>query len=148
MHDDNRGRLLSSISGKPATVVLGSASPAMFGTTTLELYENRIVEITRRVIAKRDSEIPLTEIDSVDLWVTGNPIWLLLGILLLVAFGLGIIFIIVYCLSKQRFLVVHSKSNAVVISIGKGEETQYRQFIAAVLLAAERLKRCNQGQIL
>ena len=131
--------MVATVSGKAATASIGTVAPAMFGTTTLQLYETRVVETTKLIIAGRDSELLLSELDSAELTTKGNPLWLLLGILTLWLFGIGLIFIIVYFFAKHRFLIVRSMSNVQIVGI-KGDEQPYRDFMAAALAAGERLK--------
>jgi hypothetical protein len=139
MHLHDRGRLLASVRGRPAIAWHGTVVPSMFGSTSLQLYERRVVETTARVVSARDSEILLTEVDSVELVVKGNAAWIVLGVITIGFFGLGVIFLILYFVLKHRFLIVHSKSNVQAIAI-HGDESPYRRFMAAVLSAAESQK--------
>ena len=131
---------LASVSGKPAKGSYGMVVPSMFGRTTLFLFKDYIVEQTKRIVAHRDSEILLSEIDSGEIEVKGNPLWIVLGVLTIALFGLGIIFFFVYFLKKHKFLIIRSKSNAQLVCI-KGDDSQFREFMKAVLQAAIAAKR-------
>src|SRR4051812_31813021 len=87
---DNHNQILSAVDGKPANLSFGQIVPSMFGATSLNLLPNRIVERSQWIVAKRECEIPLCDIDSVELTTRGNPALLALGLASLALFGLGI----------------------------------------------------------
>lgn len=141
MIDGKRGQPLATVTGKPASASLvGTVVPAMFGITTLQLFQTRVVETTKRIMTERDSEILLTQIDSAELTANGRRLWLLLGLLTLSFYGLGLVFIILYFVApKHRCLIIRSASNAQFVAFS-GDEMQYSQFMEAVLAAAEQQK--------
>lgn len=136
----NRKKVLAQVIGKPARVSWGTAVPAFWGTTKLEVYPHRVIEQTSRGVSSHHSEILTSEIDSVAIDRKGNPVWLVLGFLTLSLFGLGIIFFILYFILKHKFLIIFSKNNSQVVAI-VGDERPYLEFKDAVLLAAEAAKR-------
>jgi hypothetical protein len=132
----DRGELLTEVSGKPVS----GAYPSMFGNTRLRIFERRIVETTKRIIFRRRAEILPADVDSVEMTTLGNPVWLVLGILTLALFGLGIVFIVLYFFTKNRFLIVRSRSNVMAVTI-EGDEKPYRVFMETVLAVAEAAKK-------
>ena len=130
---------VTSVEGKPAATTFNNVSAGLFGKTKLFLTSSRVVETTRRIISRRYSELLLSEIDSAEITTGGNPLWILLGILTLGFYGAGIIFFIVYFLSKQQFLIIRSKGNAQILAM-EGDEEHYRQFMFYILKAAEEVK--------
>jgi hypothetical protein len=60
---------------------------------------------------------PLKDVSSVGLEYSSNYILLILGILLLAAYGLGIILIIAYFFSKQRYIVINIQGFAYALSL-------------------------------
>ena len=135
--------IMQEITGKAANNNYGILSPASLGgTTTLQLYENRLVENTKKLIATRHCEVILTEIDSVEIAEEGISWILVLGIMTLFLYGLGIIFIILYFIMKYKYLIVRSGSNAQVLCIANNANMEKaRSFMYAVLAQAEREKR-------
>ncbi len=138
MNVENRGPM--EVSGKPGTAHFGGLVPSMFGKTTLRLYSERVVETTKRVVARRDSQLLVSEIDSVEITARGSALWLGLGILTIGLYGFGIIFFILYFVVKHRFLIVRSKSNVQILGM-TGDDEPYRQFMHSVLQAAQVAKR-------
>jgi len=131
---------LASVQGKPASAALGTVVPSMFGRTTLYLLKDRVVENTKRIVAGRDSELLLSEVDSAEITFKGNPLWIVLGFVTIALYGLGIIFFIIYFFAKHKFLIIHSKSNAQVVCI-KGDDSNHREFMKAVLGTAVQVKK-------
>jgi len=142
MRIENRGQLIAEVSGKPANIKFNTYFPGIFGRTTMQLFPQRVVEATKRLISSRNSEILVSEVDSVEMLTQGNPTWLWLGFLTIALFGLGIIFFVLYVVVKQKLLVVHSKSNIQVLALKlNDDETLYQQFMESVLEAAEGTKK-------
>ncbi len=135
-----RGQLIAEVSGKPANIKLNTFSPGIFGSTTIQLFPQRVVEATKRIISSRNAEILVDEVDSVEIVKQGNPTGLWLGILTISIFGLGIIFLSLYVVVKRRFLIVRSKSNIQLLAL-KDDETLYQQFMESVLATAEGTKK-------
>jgi hypothetical protein len=134
-----QGPALAVISGKAATAFGGGIVRASFGRTTLVLQTNRVIETTRRPIAARDCELLLSEVESAEIITKSNPVWLVLGFLTFALYGLGLIFFVLFFVLKHRFLIVHSRGNAVFVSFD-GDDGPYRQFMEAVLTEAERAR--------
>jgi len=140
MNDTGKTEALVSVEGKPVSCNFGGFVPSMFGWTVLSLFRDQVVEQTKRIVGGRDSELLLSEVDSAEIVFKGNPLWIGLGFLTIALYGLGILFFILYVCLKHKFLIIHSKSNLHVVSI-KGDDDQYRNFLAAVLQAAIEAKR-------
>lgn len=126
-----------SISGKPANANLGTVVPASFGKTTLTLEDDRLIEDTRRPLATRHSEMRLIQVESVEIRSSPNPTLLVLG-LLTIPIIIGIAVLIAWFFVRVRFLAVHSGSDVMVVCI-KGPDTQFHDFMDAVLTRAEEL---------
>lgn len=134
---DSQGILLE-VSGKPAFASFGVVAPSSFGKTTLQLSKTRVIERSKRIIARRYVEVLLSKVDSVEITEEGNPLWIGLGIVTLGFFGIGIIFFIVYFFQKRKYLIVRSGSNVqlLVISGSDGME-KCGKFMSEVLRGAE-----------
>lgn len=118
---------LASVKGKRAYAKLGGLTPAMFGSTVLELHKDRVVELTKGPILSRDCHVSIFEIDSAEIVACGNQLYLVLGLATLPFFGLGLIFILLYFLMKHKFLVIHSSSNVLALNI-RGDDTEFHEF--------------------
>lgn len=129
-----------AVVGKPVIGRGGTLFVCTFGQTSIELTDGRVVERTRRIVSRRHCQLLLKEVDSVELVQQGNALWLVLGILTLVLFGLGLVFIVVYVLVPHRFLLVRSKNNLQVLAT-RGDPANYEFFLARVLAAADATRR-------
>ncbi len=133
--------VLLEVTGKPAFANLGVVSPSMFGQTTFQLMETRIVEKTKRAIARRYCEVLLCEVDSAEIVEDGNPVLLVLGFLTVGLFGIGLLFIILYFFIKNRYFIIRSGNNVQVLAIKNGDGMeQCTSFMNEVLKRAEKLK--------
>lgn len=129
--------VLQEVTGGAAFSNVGVLTPAMFGNTTLQLTHNRVIERTKRIISRRYCEIQLHRVDSAEIVEEGVIALLILGFPLLALFFVGIIFIILYFFIKNKYLIIRSDSNAVVMVIRSGKTEQARAFMEQVLKAAE-----------
>ncbi len=132
--------LIASVSGKRVIAKWGTLTPSFFGSTTLELHQDRVVEYTDGLVASRECHAGIAGIDSAELNSAGNPIFLVLGIATLAIFGLGILFLILYFVFRHRYLVICSNFNVMALAL-KGDEQQYKNFLFAVM------DRANQVQL-
>ncbi len=130
---------LLEVSGKAATSYYGFLAPTLFGKTTLQLTDSRIIERTRKTIHSRYCEVPLSKVDSVEIAEDGMSWLLVLGFFTLALYGLGLVFFLLYFFVKYKYLIVRSGSNVQVLCIqgGPGME-RAREFMAAVLQQTER----------
>lgn len=138
-----------SVSGKAASSSFGHVLvPSMFGTTSLTLRGDRLVDDTKKIVASHHTEILLNRLDSAEIVVGGNNAFLAIGVMSLmiglplipVLVGipiamLGLVFFALYFFMKNRFLVIRSGSNAAVLVI-KGPDEEFQEFLDAVLTAA------------
>lgn len=137
---NNSYKVLLEISGQAANSYYNFLSPALFGRTTFQLCESRIVERTRKVVATRYCEVILSEVDSAEIVEDGVSWLLFLGIFTLF-FGVGIIFIVLYFFLKYKYLIIRSGSNAQVLCIaGSNGMEKAKTFMAEVLKRAEEAK--------
>lgn len=139
---ENHNEIITSVTGKPAMASFGQIAPSSWGQTQLHLLSNRVVERSKWVVSSRECEVPLSEIDSVEIATRGNPMLLVLGFCTLALFGLGIVFIVLYFfIMKNRFLVIRSRNNAQIVCI-RGDDAPARNFMQQTIAAvvAERAR--------
>ncbi len=126
-----------SVGGKSASVILGSLlMPSFFGRSLLTLANGRVIEDSSTLIGRRHAELLISKVDSAEIVAAGNPVLLVLGLLLLGFYGVGLILLLVFVFWKNRYLVIRSGANAVVVGLS-GDEERYSKFLEAVLSAAE-----------
>jgi hypothetical protein len=92
-----------------------------FNKTSVTLSSDRIAGVGKTYTAASKGIVsfaaPLKDVSSVGLEYSSNYILLILGILLLAAYGLGIILIIAYFFSKQRYIVINIQGFAYALSL-------------------------------
>ncbi len=130
---------LAEVEGPRAIAKFGTLAPAFLGSTIIQLHEDRVIEYTTGPIAARECHLLATEIDSVEILTTGNPLWLLLGVLMLPVYGLGLIFLVLFFFIKHRFLAIRSAGNVVAVGL-RGDEEPYRKFMFNVSKIANHYK--------
>lgn len=128
-----------SVTGKRVIAQWGQIVPSMFGRTTLELEDGSLVDNTQSLLTRRHLELLLSEIDSAEIRIQPNAAFLAAGIVLLPLFGLGLLVLPFYFISKYKFLIFHSGSNTTALVIS-GKEDTYRDFMQQVLAAAQKAK--------
>ena len=86
-------------------------SGGKFPKTSVVLKENHISGIGRTNTSLQKETISfcgdLKSVSSIGLQYSSNYMYLILGILLLPAWGIGLVFIIGYFLSKQRYILIN-----------------------------------------
>lgn len=132
-------RGVRSVTGKRVIAQWGQIVPSMFGRTTLELDDRSLVDNTQSLLARRHLELLLSEIDSAEIRIQPNAAFLAAGLVLLPLFGLGLLVLPFYFISKYKFLIFHSGSNTTALVIS-GKEDPYRDFMQQVLAAAQKAK--------
>ena len=126
-----------SVGGKTGTALMGNLLvPSFFGRTLLTLANGRVIEDSSKLVGRRHAELLISTIDSGEIVAAGNPVFLVLGLSLLGFYGVGLILLLVYVLKKNRYLVIRSPSNVVVVGLN-GAEDRYAEFLEAVLTTAE-----------
>jgi hypothetical protein len=136
--------VLGEVSGGAVYFSLGVATRSFVGKTTIQMTPTRLIEKTRKMIARRHCEIPISEVDSIEILEAGNSIWILLGIFTLFIYGLGIIFFIIYFFQREKFFIIRSRSNAHILTIeGADGMDKCREFMERVLSTAEELKKSS-----
>lgn len=135
-------RGVRSVTGKRVIAQWGQIVPSMFGRTTLELEDGSLVDNTQSLLTRKHLELLLSEIDSAEIRIQPNAAFLAAGIVLLPLFGLGLLVLPFYFISKYKFLIFHSGSNTTALVIS-GKEDPYREFMQQVLAAAQRAKRLH-----
>lgn len=132
-------RSSKSVTGKRVIFQWNQFVPSMFGRTTLSIEDGCLVENTKSWLTRKELELLLTEIDSAEIRVQPNPAFLGAGLVLLSAFGIGLLILPFYFINKYKFLIFHSGSNATALVIS-GNEDPYRDFMHLVLAAAKKAK--------
>ena len=136
---DREGSILE-LTGKPGVYYsYGVIVPGFWGRTTLQLQPTQLVEKTQKIIAKRHCKVLLTQIDSVEIVEEGNPLFLTLGILTL-TFFVGIAFIILYFVVKNKYLAIRSGNNVQLVMLNSSNTEKAEYFMDAVLKRAEELQ--------
>ena len=119
---------LAEISGKRAHVALGGALlTGYFGRTTFSLLSDRLVVVSTAILQESRIEISVDSITACRLCARGSWLLLGMGLLLLPVFGIGLLFLLWYLLSRIRFLVVSSEGNTCALRF-KGEDSSYQEF--------------------
>lgn len=104
--------------GGAVTNTYGILNPVGFGRKTkLILTEDRLIEVTKKFVASRYCEIRVSCIDSVEIVEQGITFLLFLGFGTLWLYGIGIIFIVLYFFFKNKYLVIHSRSNVMAVQV-------------------------------
>ncbi len=85
--------------------------------TTITLTNLRIFQETKVSGGQEVNYIPLGNIDSYGIGTSQHFLILLLGIVLLPLYGLGIVFIIAYWITRKTGLLVHSNSGKTTLVI-------------------------------
>jgi hypothetical protein len=112
--------------------------PKMRGTTELTL-SNFVVEESTTVGGDqtRKALIPINKITCIEIRNFSNPVWLLACLVTLAFFGLGLIFLIPYFLTRKRAMVIHTDAHFIGIGIS-GDIDKYKEFQASVLASIGR----------
>ena len=134
--------ILAEITWKPANSIAFAGAVASFiWYSTLRLYEDKIVWDSKRIISWNNVIIPLRKVDSVEVITKWNAVWLFLGIITLPLFGLGIIFLILYFIMKERFLIMVSWNNVQAIAVRSSYDIKaFNEFMDKVVIAQNLLK--------
>lgn len=115
-----------------------------FSKTSLTLSSDRIAGVGKTYTAASKGIVsftaPLKDVSSVGLEYSSNHILLALGILLLAAYGLGIIFIIAYFFSKQRYIVINIQGFAYALSLRGISNKEVDSFIETTIQSLNTVK--------
>jgi len=125
-----------SVSGKPATGLLGLVVPGTFGSTTLSLEDSRVIEETRKPLIRRHTELRLARVESVAISTSRDPRLFVLGLATVPAYGIGIVVLLVWIIRRFRWLSICSDSTSLVVRI-QGPDDPYEDFMDAVLDASD-----------
>jgi hypothetical protein len=134
-----RSSSVTRVTGKRAVVSFGQVVPSMFGQTTLELDDGRLIETTHGPLSRRHAELLLTEVDSAEIRVQPNPALLAAAIATLFI-AIGFVILIAYFVIRYKYLIIHSGNNSMVVAIAKNEDA-FHDFMDAVLAAAAQAKQ-------
>lgn len=86
------------------------------------------------------AHIFLRDISCVEVGFESYPAWLVLGIILLIAYGLGIILIIVYYVTRKHAIIITSNGNAKIkqlIKMGSSDEAD--DFVSKIIMAKKNI---------
>ena len=85
-----------------------------FSKTSLVLTKDRLRGVGQTYAASGRAIVSFTgdlkSVSSLGLEYKSNYIWLILGFATLIIFGLGIIFLIMYAMSKERYIVINFRA--------------------------------------
>lgn len=81
--------------------------------------------------------MPLECVDSATIASVHHPVILALGIVLLAAYGAGVILILVYFLMRRRAVFIRSASSTIEIPVSPNDESGSHEFLEAVLRARQ-----------
>lgn len=108
-----------------------------FNKTSLVLYSDHINGVGKTYTAASKGILsfsaPLKDLSSVGLEYRSNYILLILGILLLAAYGLGILLIILYFTSKQRYIIINIRGFAYALSLRGISNREVDSFIETTI---------------
>lgn len=137
MRDDED--ILNEVSGKPVSLAFGGQllSPSQWGKTRLQLTSKRVIQKTKFIVSETYAEMLLTDVRGAAFVTQGNPVFLVLGIPLIAALGLGLILIILYFIFKHRFLIIHGTAFTCHVCV-TGNPDKYQDFMDDVLAQAEK----------
>lgn len=115
---------VSEISGKPGQVWGNVVIPAS-GTATMKIVGDTLCTITRTSygLEKREIHTRIQKIDSVEL-VEGRFWWLLILGIATAVWLIGIIFIVLFFVFKQQWIVIHSPCSHLILFYNKNEDVQ------------------------
>ena len=126
----------NEVSGKRVMVSFGGVlTPQLFGSSTFSLESDRLVETSSGIVARQKCQIPIAMISAMAVSTSGNPLFLVFGLLTLPIFGLGLVFLLLYFLLPRHFLVVHSNNYITALNC-RGDLQPYREFADAVMRSA------------
>ncbi len=125
-----------SVSGKPASRLLGLIIPGTFGNTTLSLEDSRVIEETRKPLIRRHTELRLSRVDSVTISTSPDSRLFVLGLATLPAYGIGIVVLLVWVIRRFRWVAIRSDATSLVVRI-QGPDDRYEDFMDAVLDASD-----------
>ena len=112
--------------------------------TSIELAPNRISGKGKTYTAASKGVISfagdLKSVSSIGMEYQSNYILLILGILLLAAYGLGILFIIAYFMTKERYIVVNFEGFVYALSLRGIRNKDVEQFVETALGAIHTAK--------
>jgi len=134
-------QIIAQIGQKYSTSLLTGGG---FSKTSLTLSSDQLAgggkSYTSTSTRKVSFIAPLKTISSVGLDYSSNYILLLLGIILLAAFGLGIILIIAYFFTKQRYIVINIQGFAYTLSLRGISNKEVTEFMDATTQAINTAK--------
>lgn len=129
---------VTEIKGRPGIVWGNLVVPTgIRSRITIKLVGDLLQSNVRLAFGLENKEIKtrLQDISSIEI-AEGRLWWLLwIGILTLFTFFVGIIFIVLFFLIKQRWLVIYTKSINLVLFYRRGEDIE--QFREAVFVALQ-----------
>jgi hypothetical protein len=128
------GNTIATLGQKYSTSLLAGQG---FSQTSLVLTARTLSGVGKTYSAKSKGIISFAgdvkNVSSIGLEYTSNWIYLLLGILTLPAYGLGILFLIVYFVTKERYVVVNFQGALYALSLRGISNADAQAFMEKVL---------------
>jgi hypothetical protein len=114
--------------------------------TTITLTNFRIFQETKVSGGKEVNYIPLGNIDSYGIGTSQYFLILLLGIVLLPFYGLGIVFIITYWITRKTGLLVHSNSGktTLVVEASPSNRKELTKLVNEIQSMINQIKNPNE----
>lgn len=112
--------VVNQISGT-SVVVLGSVLVPWPGKTTLQVAGGYLIEKSSRPIAKHDRRSSIDAITGSGASVIGNPVLLMLGVLLLFVNGIGLLFLIPWLFVRHRVAYVYADRRTYAVRVKKSQ---------------------------
>lgn len=142
----------AEINGRPG-VVWGNIIVPANGNSKIKIKIVRDLLQTNVKLAygleKKDILTPISDVSSIEI-VEGRLWWLLwLGITTLFMYLIGIIFIILFFVIKQRWIIFHTESMSLILFYKKSESVEeFRQTVLAVQrqLKTPHLSKSNNSR--
>lgn len=131
------GAVMSVIGGTAILLPGGFVLPSPFRkeASQVSLERGRLIERSRRLTGTRHAELLVKRIDSIEISSRGNTAFLVLGLLMVGAYGFGALFLLLYAFMKSPYLIVRSGSNAIVVK-ANGDLVSYTALMESVLQQA------------
>jgi len=129
--------IIAQVGQKYSTSLLAGAG---FSKTSLVLTDRTLSGVGKTYTAKSKGVVSfaanLKDISSLGIEYASHWILILLGILTLPLFGLGLLFIILYFVSKERYIVVNVQGALYALSLRGISNQDVQAFIEKSLAAA------------
>jgi len=132
-------RTVQEINGQPGQIAGAFVTP-MGGQITLRVIDDYLRTQMKLAGGLETQEI-LTKCDRIDsVQITEGRIWWLLWIgLVTIMFGIGLAFIVAFFLIKQRWIIVYSGRQTIILFFKENQMSQVRTFAQSLMAKPQRM---------